>query len=64
MCTENNVSTLGLNIYRSKDRVEELQDSRVEKTFKKKKISVILGLISLTKVHLDEKIKTSILFQE
>jgi hypothetical protein len=50
-----NVSILTLDIHRSKDTVQELQDSRDEEMYISLVFSTILGKISLTKIHLSKK---------
>jgi hypothetical protein len=51
------VSILTLDIHRSKDMVQELQDSRGEEMYISLVFSPILGKISLTKVQLNKKLR-------
>lgn len=52
-----NVSILTINIHRSKDVVQELQDSRDEEMYISLVFSTILGKISLAKIHLNQKLR-------
>ncbi len=58
-----NVSTPTLNIHRSKNRIQELQDSRVEETYISLIYFIVIGRISLTKVHLDGKFRQQIILK-